>query len=98
MDFITDLPESCGYNAILTIVDRFFKLVKLVPVRMGGGLLSAGEVAKLLFDNIVRLYGVPESLVHDRDPRFTSDLWTALWKLMGTRTLFSTAHHPQTDG
>ena len=52
--------------------------MKLVPVRMGGGLLSAGEVAKLLFDNIVRLYGVPESLVHDRDPRFTSDLWTAL--------------------
>lgn len=98
MDFITDLPESCGYNAILTIVDRFSKLVKLVPVRMGGGLLSAGEVAKLLFDNIVCLYGVPESLVHDRDPRFTSDLWTALWKLMGTRTLFSTAHHPQTDG
>ena len=41
----------------------------LVPVRMGGGLLSAGEVAKLLFDNIVCLYGVPESLVHDRDPR-----------------------------
>ena len=55
MDFITDLPESCGYNAILTIVDRFSKLVKLVPVRMGGGLLSAGEVAKLLFDNIVCL-------------------------------------------
>ena len=84
MDFITDLPESCGYNAILTIVDRFSKLVKLVT--------------KLLFDDIVRLYVVPESLVHDRDPRFTSDLWTALWKLMGTRTFFSTAHHPQTDG
>ena len=95
---MTDLPESGGFNTILTIVDRFTKLVKLVPCSMGGGQLGAGEVAQLFFDHVIRFFGVPSSLVHDRDPRFTGELWTALWKLMGTRTLFSTAHHPQTDG
>ncbi|MCI25383.1 retrotransposon protein, partial [Trifolium medium] len=47
---------------------------------------------------IVRLHGVPLSIVSDRDPRFTSRFWRASQEAMGTRLKMSTSHHPQTDG
>ncbi|KAJ4977845.1 hypothetical protein NE237_008625 [Protea cynaroides] len=56
------------------------------------------RLAKLYVDNIVRLHGEPESIVSDRDPRFTSKFWKGLQKAMGTTLKFSTAFHPQTDG
>lgn len=65
---------------------------------MGEDKLSAAKVARLLFENIVRFFGVPKEFVHDRDPRFTSTLWRELWKILGTKTSASTAFHPQTDG
>lgn len=72
MDFIVDLPEVRGYNGLLTCVDKFSKLTRIIPVRVGEGQLTASEVAKLFFENVVRLYGVPHSVLHDRDVRFTS--------------------------
>ena len=47
---------------------------------------------------IVRLHGVPRSIISDRDPRFTSRLWGQLQSALGTKLKFSTAFHPQTDG
>ena len=70
MDFITHLPSSGGFNAVFTCVDRLTKLVRITPCSMGDD-LSAGEVARLFFDRIVRDFGVPVSIVSDRDPRFT---------------------------
>ncbi|KAM2742594.1 hypothetical protein EV2_031022 [Malus domestica] len=52
----------------------------------------------IVVDNIVRLHGVPVSIVSDRDPRFTSTFWKAFNAAKGTQLLFSTAYHPQTDG
>ena len=73
-------------------------LVKLVPCFVGDGELSAPATAKLFFDNIVRSFGVPQAVVHDRDPRFTSSFWSALFEMLGSRVVLSTAFHPQTDG
>ena len=95
---MTDLPEINGYNALMVIVDKFGKLNRLVPCRAGEGQLTAPQVAQLCFDNWVRFFGVPRYVIHDHDVRFTAAFWKALWSLLGTRTVFSSAYHPQTDG
>ena len=98
MDFITGLPERNGKNALMVCCDKLGKLSRLVPTWVGENRLSAPEVAKLFFANWVRYYGVPKRLIHDRDVRFAASFWRALWPMLGMRTLFSSAYHPQTDG
>ena len=60
--------------------------------------VAAFEVAQLVYDHVVRLHGFPEYIISDRDTRFTSHFWRALWKLSGTQLAMSTSYHPQTDG
>ena len=55
-------------------------------------------LAKLYVKEIVKLHGIPTSIISDRDPLFTSGFWKALHKAIGTRLNFTTAHHPQSDG
>ncbi|KAE8967582.1 hypothetical protein PF011_g27503 [Phytophthora fragariae] len=77
------------------IMDRFSKMVHLAPVAAE---VTADESAELFLDLVFRHHGLPESIVSDRDPRFTSAFWTRLFALLGTRLLMSTATHPETDG
>lgn len=97
MDFITGLPPSGGFNAVYTCVDRFTKLVRLSPCTFGDE-FGATEVARIFFDRVIRDFGVPKTLVSDRDPRFTSAFWRALMDILGSKLCFSTAFHPQSDG
>jgi hypothetical protein len=92
MDFVTHLPESHGYNAVLTIVDRLTKLVRLTPLNFAGS--TAPKVAALFFDRVVRDFGVPADVVSDRDPRWVGAFWRALMAIIGTKLSFSSAHHP----
>ena len=62
------------------------------------GEMSAAAVAKLFFNAVVQQSGLPDGIIHDRDARFTADLWRELWTAMGTKTLFSSAYHSQMDG
>ncbi|KAJ4957546.1 hypothetical protein NE237_024657 [Protea cynaroides] len=96
MDFVTGLPLTPRVvDAVWVIVDRLTKTARFIPIRPQ---YTLERLAKLYVDNIVRLHGVPESIVSDRDPRFTSKFWEGLQKVMGTTLKFSTAFHPQTDG
>ena len=94
MDFVTDLPPVEGFNAIFVCVDKFSKFTRIIPCSVGEGQLTAVEVAWLFFLHIIRLFGVPDQVLHDRDPRFTSSFWRSLWEIMGTKTVFSSAYHP----
>ena len=96
MDFVVGLPKTLKqHDAIWVIVDRFSKSAHFLPVRMT---YSMDQLAELYVQEIVRLHGVPVSIISDRDARFTSKFWESLHKAMGTRLKFSTAFHPQSDG
>ncbi|KAE8964889.1 hypothetical protein PR002_g28847 [Phytophthora rubi] len=96
MDFIFGLPRDAeGRTGVLVFVDRFSKMVHLAPVAAE---VTADESAELFLDLVFHHHGLPESIVSDRDLRFTSAFWTRLFALLGTRLLMSTAAHPETDG
>jgi hypothetical protein len=96
MDLITQLPKTrSGHDAIVVFVDKLTKMVHFAPTTTE---VSAPELAQVFMREVTRLHGVPKSIVSDRDPRFTSNFWKSLWKLMGTKLAMSTAFHPQTDG
>ena len=98
MAFIPGLPKRNGKHALMVCCHKLGKLSRLVPAWVGENHLSAPEVAKLFFVNWVRYYDVLKWLIHNRDVSFTVSFWRALWAMLGTRTLFSSAYHPQTDG
>ena len=75
MDFITDLPPCGGLNGIYTYVDKLMKFVKLIPVLIREGALSAPEVACLFFEYVLQLFGIPCVVLHYRDACFTAHFW-----------------------
>src|SRR5450759_4000828 len=95
MDFIQGLPMSHGFNAILTIVDRFSKMTYFVPTRKT---VSATEVATVVFDHVYRMWGLPTHILSDRDSRFTGNFWRALFRLSETDLTRGLAYHHETDG
>ncbi|KAL0548949.1 hypothetical protein IC582_013427 [Cucumis melo] len=96
MDFITGLPKTLkGYTVIWVVVDRLMKSAHFVP---GKSTYTANKWGQLYMTEILRLHGVPVSIISDRDTRFTSKFWKGLQLALGTRLDFSTTFHPQTDG
>ncbi|KAE9014968.1 hypothetical protein PR002_g14076 [Phytophthora rubi] len=96
MDFIFGLPPDAeGRTGVLFFVDRFTKMVHLIPV---SDTVTAAETAAHFIGCVFRHHGLPESIVSDRDPRFTSAFWSSLFQLLGTKLSMSTAAHPETDG
>ena len=82
-------------DAILVVVGRFSKMAHFIACSKT---IDTAHTARLFFDEVVCLHGVPRSIVSNLNVRFTRNLWKALWRLMGMTLQFSTAFHPQTDG
>ena len=95
VDIIGPLPESQGNNAILTIVDRFSKIIRLFPISTE---ITAKGVATILRDHIFKLHGTPQQVISDRGPQFILSFMDALYTLLRIQGNPSTAYHPQTDG
>uniref|UniRef100_A0A8C1V5B8 Gypsy retrotransposon integrase-like protein 1 n=1 Tax=Cyprinus carpio TaxID=7962 RepID=A0A8C1V5B8_CYPCA len=95
VDFITDLPSSNGCTTILVIVDRFSKSCRLVPLK---ALPTAMETAQALFQHVFRIYGIPEDIVSDRGPQFTSRVWQAFCKQLDINVSLTSGYHPQANG
>ena len=96
MDFIMDLPLSKSENtAMVVFVDRFSKSIRVEPMKTTA---SAPDVAKIFFDTVFRNFGLPRSIISDRDPRFISSFWKSLFKMLDTKLHMSTSFHPQSDG
>lgn len=96
IDWITHLPATPrGHTSIMVCVDRLSKMVHLIATKDSSG---AEDAARLFFDNVVRLHGVPKTVISDRDARFTSHFWGALCDHLGVGRSMSTAFHPETDG
>ena len=95
MDFVTYLPRTLQrHDAVWVIVDWLTKSAHFLAVRMT---FTLERFCRLYIQKIVRLHGVPVSIVSDRDPRLTAHFWKSFQKTMGTRLTMSTAFHPQTD-
>ncbi|MBW0573761.1 hypothetical protein O181_113476 [Austropuccinia psidii MF-1] len=95
--WVTGLPPGGDriYNACLVIVDRFSKTPIFLPCHKDD---TAIDTALLIWNRVVTCTGIFRNIISDRDPKFTSVLWTNIHQLFGTGLSFYTAYHQQTDG
>ena len=96
MDFIVGLPTTQrNFNSIWVIVDRLTKSAHFIPVRID---FCPTDYVELYFNQIVRLHGIPRTIVSNRGPQFTAHFWEHLHGLLGTKLVRSSTYHPQTSG
>jgi hypothetical protein len=92
MDFVTSLPNTPrGHDAIWVIVDRLTKSAHFIPINIS---FPVSQLAEIYILEIVKLHGVPSSIVSDRDPRFTFRFWKSLQEALGSKLSLSSAYHP----
>jgi hypothetical protein len=95
MDFVGPLTESQGFKNILVIMDRFSGFLLCFPLPEK---YSAIHAADTFLQTFYGRYGLPETIISDRDSRFTGKFWQTLQKTMGIELLMSTAFHQETNG
>ena len=95
MDFIGPFPASEGHNYLWVIICRLSSMVHLIPVNTS---TTASQLSPIFVREVVCLHGLPDSIVCDRDSKFTSKWWREVHRILGVKILMSTSFHPQTDG
>jgi hypothetical protein len=94
VDFIVELPESHGYNAIMCVVDSLTKCMHFIPTHTT---INAEGTALLFLKEVWKHHGTPRAVVSDR-PQFVTAFMRELYKLLGIKLTMSTAYHLQTNG
>ncbi|GBG67984.1 hypothetical protein CBR_g1103 [Chara braunii] len=96
MDFMDTLVTSkSGKRHIFLIIDRFAKYARLIPMPETA---RTEYVIKLFKDNWVRDFGLPKTIISDRDVRFTSELWKKTAEHMGSQLQMTSGNHPEANG
>ena len=90
VDLVGPLPESQGCAYLLTVVDRYTRWPEAIPLQN----IEALTVARAFVHNWVSRFGVPSNVTSDRGTQFTSELWSSMCKLLGTKLHPMTAYHP----
>jgi hypothetical protein len=92
MDFITGLPTTPkGHDSIWVIVDRLTKSAHFLPVKTT---FRPPQYVEKYITEIVRLHGIPKTIMSNRGSQFTSHFWEHLHKGLGTSLIRSAAYHP----
>lgn len=97
IDFILALPKSRkGYDVIMSVTDKFSRKITLIP---GKNTFTAEDWASRLLRRLQKIdWGLPKQIISDRDRKFLSELWKALFTKLGVKLLYSTVYHSQIDG
>ncbi|MBW0520251.1 hypothetical protein O181_059966 [Austropuccinia psidii MF-1] len=97
MDWVAALPPGGGrsYNPCVVLVDRYRKTPMFLPFHNDD---TSMDTAMMIWNQYIRHTGLFQIIISDRDPKFTSVLWTNLHNLFGTKLSFPTGYHPQADG
>jgi len=95
VDFILELPESGGYDAVMVAVDTVGKQSHFTETVTT---VTAAGTANLYMRNVWKLHGLPRKVVSNHRPQFVAAFMKELYRLLGIEALSSTAYHPQTDG
>jgi len=95
MDLIGPFPEVNGYNYLWVAICRMTSMVHLVLVNMK---TTASQLSTIYLQEIVRIHGLPSSIISDQDSKFMLKWWCELHRIMGTKLLMSTSFHPEMDG
>jgi hypothetical protein len=95
MDFVGLFPESEGHDYLWVVICRMSLMVHLILVNTR---TTASQLSTIYIREVIWLHGLPDSIVSDRDLKFTSKWWREIHRVMGTKLLMSTMFHPQTDG
>ena len=92
MDFVVRLPKTRkGFDSIWVVVDRMTKLAHFLPVKTTYG---ADDYARCYIHDLVRLHGVPLSIISDHGSQFTSYFLRSFQRGLGTKVHLSTTFHP----
>jgi hypothetical protein len=95
MPTTTSVAGTEDYDELLVVVDRFSKQTILIPTRKTA---TIEEIFQLLWERVFSIFGIPDSILSDRDKIFRTDKWQKLMNDIGSGQLLSTSHHQQTDG
>ena len=95
IDFLCGLPESKKFTVIMVVVDRFSKMIHLIPFKE---IPSAEESAKAFLKNIFKLHGLPVDIYTDRGSQFTSALWIEIMEKLRVKPRIATTDHHETVG
>lgn len=90
-----NLPKSQGNSVILVVIDHFSQSIRLIPLP---ALPSELGLAKVLFNQVFRYFGLPEDIASDHGPQFVSQVWHKLMDNLGVSPSLTSGYHPQANG